>query len=155
MKCVLSVFVVFFVTSCQSIAEVKKDIEVRLVEQTTMCRLNEKTIEFIADQRTRNRYFGNALSLTSANKNNQLNFQHFAYVIVSSGNRPTSGYRYEITNKYAQLVSNTLILPLKLKAPDKNFARPQVITTTCVLLSIDKSDLGPYINQSLKFKFKD
>ncbi len=66
-----------------------------------------------------------------------LDFEDKHIVVVAMGKKPTAGYRLQVHSAAPTLQGNTLLLPIRSAEPGNN-PQAQVVTSPCMILSLDK-----------------
>lgn len=74
----------------------------------------------------------------SADKRPPLDFAEERLIYIHMGARRTGGFRLEMAGETADLVDNTLVIPLIWGEPSKDAIVTQMLTHPCVLLSVPR-----------------
>jgi len=61
-------------------------------------------------------------------------------IAVAWGERPNGGYRLELEAQEADIVEDTLSLPVKFLAPEAGKVTTQQLTSPCIVIAVDSKD---------------
>ena len=66
--------------------------------------------------------------------------QEYNLVLVSTGQKPTSGYSLSLTDAKVKVSRGKATLEVTAHEPNKNYVQAQVITSPCIVVGIEKGN---------------